>query len=454
MLELFSSTMRAQLPITKLLLINLQNSQLEWGQDLPILSFPYPEKSYLSITWLTLLWKIISEHEYTIQIPNIIVPKTTRIRDTYIMKDFTPFFATNELQTLNQFRMFLQVITISDIMEVDGIHFKTSCTTNPSPQRSSLKWPDTPKPPTSAWYLWRRALRWTYHSDTSLLSHLGQWIPQTYHLIYDTMWHFPSNTIYKYNGSYYMKYNPLDNNALVYLPTEHIASPPKNSIPSKTFQSRIGLKRTYPTSHPRIPHNSLPLPSFPSIPSLNTHETEQIKSALINGSLQISCDGSLKDTTSAYAVCIHTSGNEDIISYGEICPMIDSKISSLYPELCGDLAVSKLIKHLVDPTNPSSHAYQVYIDNRETVSRCQCDYKLLPTASYYNISSDLIRTIRATPSLGQWNWIKSHQDLTDLPTVLNNKADNYSNKIRESFASEPSPPLKHLPLQPFMILFQ
>ncbi len=85
-------------------------------------------------------------------------------------------YSFNQLRSLNQCRLFLQVITLFDIASAEGKTILSSATQDvrATERSSSLVWPRQESPPDSAWHLWRQALG---HFSTQSKSHrsLGKW---------------------------------------------------------------------------------------------------------------------------------------------------------------------------------------------------------------------------------------------------------------------------------------
>jgi len=98
--------------------------------------------------------------------------------DYFIAQDFFPV----SLGTLNRCRLYLQVITLSDIVSSDGTRIITDIFHGiPLTERTStLKWPNQQRPPPKAWALWSSALKPLQPRDT-LLTPLGPWFSNASH---------------------------------------------------------------------------------------------------------------------------------------------------------------------------------------------------------------------------------------------------------------------------------
>ena len=91
-------------------------------------------------------------------------------------------YSAADLRSLNQCRLYLQVLTLSNITSVDGTSFLQSVLDGvlSSDRASLLKWPRQTRPPAKAWGLWNRAL--THFLDRGKLRRpLGHWLPPHHH---------------------------------------------------------------------------------------------------------------------------------------------------------------------------------------------------------------------------------------------------------------------------------
>jgi hypothetical protein len=131
--------------------------------------------------------KIWLEHQWT--------PTTTRLNDTSIMSTLLKLNLPNSvLRKINYVRLFLHVITISDLADITGAKIPGMRFTGKWQAQSRLTWPDIPTPPRNLISLFRSCIKKAYAtkspskntlSDMTLDKHLGPWNSQTGHIDYD-----------------------------------------------------------------------------------------------------------------------------------------------------------------------------------------------------------------------------------------------------------------------------
>ena len=88
-------------------------------------------------------------------------------------------YSTKKLQILNRgCRLYLQVMTLSDIMNGNGDGFTESYKCRKDHQmQNSFKWPKQPEPSTTMKKCWKAALRKTFGLRAGVTSHkLGIWV--------------------------------------------------------------------------------------------------------------------------------------------------------------------------------------------------------------------------------------------------------------------------------------
>ena len=83
--------------------------------------------------------------------------------EDFMLEQPTP----RELQTLNSCRLFLRVLTLSDICTAKGDEIARQCWEGTTPTRATQLWPKQDKPPSNVWLLWRKYLSRCYLEDES-----------------------------------------------------------------------------------------------------------------------------------------------------------------------------------------------------------------------------------------------------------------------------------------------
>jgi Reverse transcriptase (RNA-dependent DNA polymerase) len=134
----------------------------------------------VSATWLKWTWKFTAQ--YRIQMRDDLMDfPMKRKHDELLMQLFAQLgFRGHDLYKLNICRLYLQVITVSDI--TDGIGTRVTDLAWLGRQGMALNdhhnWPIQPRPPTAFWDKWQQALRSMCGRSRLLRRPLGQWTPE------------------------------------------------------------------------------------------------------------------------------------------------------------------------------------------------------------------------------------------------------------------------------------
>jgi hypothetical protein len=180
-LLLFIGHLKLEDDTGKLILSTLSHIQLYIGSSRSF--FSLPTKTYgrlLEPNWITSIWSYIESANLTLEIEQLWLPKPSREGDAMIMDLATQFnLSVVQIKQLNNCRLYLQVLMLSDITEADGIHilpnmFKGRKTDD---RISNLQWPNTCKP--KSWAVWKLFLHYI-SSGTKLENRLGKWTDTTH----------------------------------------------------------------------------------------------------------------------------------------------------------------------------------------------------------------------------------------------------------------------------------
>jgi len=82
---------------------------------------------------------------------------------------------STEIQQINQCRLHLQVLTLSDISTADGKHILPKILLGQPDRRSNWNWPRQPSSSARVWNIWRNFLQ-HFHRKSKLLHQLGPWL--------------------------------------------------------------------------------------------------------------------------------------------------------------------------------------------------------------------------------------------------------------------------------------
>ncbi len=91
-------------------------------------------------------------------------------------------FSANVLGTLNRCRLYLQVLTLSDIVSADGLCIVPDVFIGIplSDRKSTLRWPCQQRPCSKSWAIWKTALQ-ILQPRNKLLAPLGAWLSAESH---------------------------------------------------------------------------------------------------------------------------------------------------------------------------------------------------------------------------------------------------------------------------------
>jgi len=234
-LKLFLGHLRIQDRTGKLIQIDMSFIQLLTGSGKLFLNQDEGRYKWLEAGWLQSLWQFTSRYSLEFLYPDGWVPSKPREHDHFLMALFQKHKPSLKIMsTLNRCRLYLQVLTLSDITTADGRSILEEAKQGqPLPdRRSTLLWPAQGLPPKQDWNIWRQYLGYLEERG-KLIVPLGPWLAST-HQEWRYVWD-PSTGI---------AYDSFCNPPLLYHPLA--TSRPLRSGP--WFQSDRG-----------IPSNSLPM---------------------------------------------------------------------------------------------------------------------------------------------------------------------------------------------------
>ena len=144
---------------------------------------------------------------------------------------------------INRVRMFLHVITISDISEYHGQTILPHLFYGQSTITSNLTWPASQRPPDADWQIWWWALKkFLLNKRGSLLIPLGRWTTHKTHVIHRWTWSKTTQCIYLWDDNQW-----LQRHALSYIGTSYEINPlvcsclPADCLPVEVVRGRSHL---------------------------------------------------------------------------------------------------------------------------------------------------------------------------------------------------------------------
>jgi len=164
--------------VGQLLLSSITHTQLQVGSVTPFFKLAYPRYvKWIDSTWIMDVWKFTNQAKVVIDVEKHWLPCLPCKHDAALI-DLALTFNLNadQLKSINLCRLYLQVITVSDITNATGDRLLASAMAGfrDNQRTSTLLWPDIPQPPSSHWNTWRVFLQF-FSRGSNLKQALGPW---------------------------------------------------------------------------------------------------------------------------------------------------------------------------------------------------------------------------------------------------------------------------------------
>jgi hypothetical protein len=138
----------------------------------------YETYSWVEMGWITFLWEFVSQVKLTFSYPSAWRPPLPWQDDIFLIDFFISLRVPHkELEALNHCRLYLQVLTLSDIVAANArfILIRAKDGVKDSTRVSCLRWPEQGRPTSKDWATWRSTLS-ELESHGRLKSPLGNWV--------------------------------------------------------------------------------------------------------------------------------------------------------------------------------------------------------------------------------------------------------------------------------------
>jgi hypothetical protein len=183
-LTLFVGHSQARDKTSTLLCISLSYLQLVVGSSTSVLALSFQTHSvWLESIWLVSFWKFLSRVNLLVCLQHQWLPVLACYGDIALMDHFVcQGYKALQLRQLNRCHLYLQVLTLADIVSADGtcIFPDIFAGVPLEDRRSSLQWPNQQQPHAKDWMVWSSAL-WSFQPRNKLLTPLGAWLVNSYH---------------------------------------------------------------------------------------------------------------------------------------------------------------------------------------------------------------------------------------------------------------------------------
>ena len=261
-------------PIGDYLMISIRHLQLELGLVSDILLYPPKYTAYTTPCWARHLIDFFHTHTITVATPRSKPPSISRLNDISIMEtvvqcsNFTP----REITDINLVRIFLQIVTISDISTGDGLSISPDAwNVRKMSDRQSVFpiWPRQPFVSQSQRRLWQTMLCQLFLQSHSqrLRIPLGQWTGHLSNMTWAAhISAYPHRLLLCMSPTRYAVYN-IHKQRTFYqstiLPSSFLSSLPSSCTPCTLIGTKAYV--TLPINQ-TCPDPSTPAPTYPQLP--------------------------------------------------------------------------------------------------------------------------------------------------------------------------------------------
>ena len=400
---LFLKHIKSEDTVGKLLRIALDNQQLLVGIKEPVLETTQPIK-YTEPNWIVELQKLLQDASLKIRVMNIFSIEPCRVHDTPIMDLFIREFSTKTLVILNSCRLYLQAITLADIVNVDGTTIDIKAWRVEEPVRSStLAWPIQHRPSVKSIRIWQSALQ-IVANIRELKTPLGRW-------------------------------EKISHQRFNYFTQQIINSEKEQNYSNPELITTMDdyLQKVPPYRSEVIGHYSI------------MEEEKPIQQDWLEGNITITTatDGGLKHGIGSHSFLLYINGSETaFVSGGNVEEPRYNSITSTREELLGILGIIYIIDGMISmwgkPKVPVT--VKMVIDSKAAIQiRQRSDGEYLDDnikmLAEMDIESEILNVVGSMEYVQlQYIWIESHSNRDDSIDSyhwrINKEADEMCTKLR------------------------
>lgn len=179
---------RAQTGLGQIMVINLNWLQLHVGIGTPVLeTAPTVQFPYVASNWFIHLREFLLKAKGTISIRDLWLPRLEREGDCFLMEKIMLLkIKKRDIRICNNWRLYFQAITLSDIVTADGrfvqdIYWRCSDAGNnqhSNSRRSTLNWPHQQQPHRKTFAIWKKCINLAFNlgNRQQLPIPLGPWM--------------------------------------------------------------------------------------------------------------------------------------------------------------------------------------------------------------------------------------------------------------------------------------
>jgi hypothetical protein len=432
---------RAQLgPSTFLsqqLQILLELHQLEAGTPFSLFEAEYGRyQSLVTETWVKNLWRYVSQAGICVSGGTCLARK--REGDKFLMPQWVQRYHGQELRQINHCRMFLQVLTLADVVTTDGTRISAAAWTGDEGGEDPL-WPRQVRPTAAAWHQWREALVTSFGierhvsalplaTNRHLAERLGWWYSSE---LFEWEFHPMSGCLFQ-TGDVVRQFVSTGGRTSrgqmgSFVLTAEGVQLPAGTVPaSVTLVSDLCGRLEGISGRTPLPEESRPAWYDQMEVHLPFDQGTAFAQAMIDGEAVAVTDGSFKDQFGTAAGILEGRDSTTRIRLLLVVPGCPEQQSALRSELMGLLAVVRWASAFAEAHEVDTGSVKVACDNLAAV-RAADSYSapVNPHSAHFDIVSILRSTIRRSKVRWSFEHVKGHSKGPNLSRLqrLNVTAD-------------------------------
>jgi hypothetical protein len=376
-------------------------------------------------SWISHLWHFC--HTSKIRVVETITPNValSRVNDCFLMEAIASsrYFTKNELCHINRCRLYLKVMTLSDIVNGNGTQLRHGVLKGQLMELESLQyiWPRQERPGVTSWRLWRKAIKRVFMRQVGLHLNpdfvLGSWNNGR-----RTQWNwfFARNTqkVYQRVGDRWRVYQRQGRGRIgLHSPYQYLSDalslPPNTRRCTVYRDTRQRLRMTgsstdigQPDDNTNVPHTILD-----NIKCKGSEEA--ILQSIRNGTAKAVSDGSFlaqeKLGTAAFILEGDTPG--DYIRGAHETPGAPDSQSAHRSEMFGILSIILLVNEVCKVNHIHHGHITAKCDGEGTIKILQRLYKVTKnTRKHFDLIISITKAIELSPLEWTFSHLDGHQD--------------------------------------------
>ena len=399
--------------------------------------------------WLKTVWKYCQTEDIRIDdhFPKL---DLARENDEFLMQAFLdhPDVQNTDLPLLNQCRMFLNVITLSDITSADGTRLLPGVLDGkpPAQRTHNFHWPRQPdRLSRHHWDTWKQALTVCFTNPYSTTHKLTQRLTHwTMPDVTQWTWHYhqATQTLYQRNGDSWDRYRPMNRSnrpGSTFSHRDSTPTLPRQCRPASVIphdhsplmvklQSYSTHRRTFPadSATPANPaetpsfHDHLPDPTSNdgwAIEKLLQRRSHQdngtnVATAIAAGNGRAVCDGSYnpESNTGAAAFVLHGDDPRKQIQGWNRTPGRPQEQSAYRSELGGIIGVLTTTLAICKTHGITQGHLELGVDCESAIKAVTKQSPPKAKTEHFDMIWECRHLLKLLPIEVKFRWIESHQD--------------------------------------------